>query len=184
MWVYLDDQDTSKNVIYVDQPELGLPLSMYLDVESYESYITAYKTYMVDIAKVVARELGSSVTDADITASVDATFEFERSMAEIMTPDSERRNSTAMYNPMLVSEIKTAYPWFDWSLYFDSIFTANNVTVGDDERVIVVQPDFFQATQMLNASKDLMGKDLNLKSLQNTILNPLFQPTTSTSDGG
>ena len=49
MWVYLDDQDTAKNVIYVDQPELGLPLSMYLDVESYEDYITAYKTFMFDV---------------------------------------------------------------------------------------------------------------------------------------
>ena len=71
--------------IKIDQPELGLPLSMYLDTESYAAYITAYKTFMFDVAKVVARELGSpaSVTDDSIMADVEKAFEFERSIAMV-----------------------------------------------------------------------------------------------------
>ena len=75
-----------------------------------------------------------------------------------MTPDSERRNSTAMYNPMLISELKEMYPSFDWSVYFDGVFTSNNVTVGDDERIIVVQPDFFEATETLNTDLRIVGR--------------------------
>ena len=75
-----------------------------------------------------------------------------------MTPDSERRNSTAMYNPMMISELKAMYPSFDWSLYFDGVFTHNNVTVGDDERIIVVQPDFFEATETLNTDPRVVGR--------------------------
>ena len=50
----------------MDQPDLGLPMSMYLDLDSYADYIAAYKTFMVDTAKVVVRELGSTVTDEQL----------------------------------------------------------------------------------------------------------------------
>jgi hypothetical protein len=36
---------------------------MYLDLESYADYIAAYKTLMVDSARVMVRELGTSVTE-------------------------------------------------------------------------------------------------------------------------
>ena len=71
-------------MLKVDQPELGLPMTMYLDPESYVDYITAYKTFMFDVAKVVARELGSStITDESINADVESAFEFERSIAMV-----------------------------------------------------------------------------------------------------
>ena len=65
----------------LDQPELGLPHSMYLDLESYADYITAYKTFMFDVAKIVAGALESSVSDEEIMADVEKAFEFETSIA-------------------------------------------------------------------------------------------------------
>lgn len=156
-WVYLDEQDTSHNVIYLDQPELGLPHSMYLDLDSYADYITAYKTFMFDVAKIVAGALESSVSDEEIMADVEKAFEFETSIALIMTPDSERRNSTAMYNPMTVSDLKTSYSWFDWNTYFGNLFTNKNITIGDDERLIVVQPDYFEATGTLSSDRETIA---------------------------
>ena len=50
----------------VDQPDLGLPLSMYLDLDSYADYIAAYKTYMVDTARVMSRELDTHVPDEQL----------------------------------------------------------------------------------------------------------------------
>jgi len=158
IWVYLDDFETSQNVIYIDQPDLGLPMSMYLDVESYADYIAAYKNFMVSAAAVFARELGSSVTAEQLQASADEVFEFERQIAMIMTPDSERRNSTAMYNPMLVSELKETYGAnFNWDAYLSAVFTDTGVTVGDDERVIVVQPSYFEASQNLQGSLETLS---------------------------
>ena len=46
-----------------------------------------------------------------------------------MTPDSERRNATAMYNPMLISEVKEMYPRFDWENYFAALFLETDVTI-------------------------------------------------------
>lgn len=66
-----------------------------------------------------------------------------------MTPDSERRNSTAMYNPMTVSELKAEYPMVDWEQYWSILFNNTNATIGDEERIIVVQPDYFEQLQLL-----------------------------------
>ena len=84
-----------------------------------------------------------------------------------MTPDSERRNSTAMYNPMMVSELKENYPRFNWDTYFAAVFTETGVTVGDEERIIVVQPDYFMATQNMEASSELLGDNLDSEKLSN-----------------
>ena len=122
LWVYLDDFNTEHNIIYLDQPDLGLPMSMYLDLDSYADYITAYKTFMVDTARVVVRELGTAVTDEELAMvklppthltdlqAVDKVFDFEAALAGVMTPASDRRNSTAMYNPMTIAEVKLLWP--------------------------------------------------------------------------
>ena len=86
-----------------------------------------------------------------------------------MTPDSERRNATAMYNPMLISEVKEMYPRFDWDNYFAALFRETDVTVGDDERIIVVQPDYFEASQMIEASDETVGKSNQLQSLKHHV---------------
>lgn len=165
VWVYLDDFNTEHNIIYVDQPDLGLPQSMYLDTESYADYITAYKTFMVESAKVFVKEMSSGVSEETLMAKADEVFEFERQIAMVMTPASERRNSTAMYNPMLISELKENYPNFDWTAYFTTVFTDTDVTVGDDERVIVVQPDFFEATQNMEPSTELLANYVYWRSI-------------------
>merc|ERR1711892_8313 len=164
-WVYLDDLDTEQNVIYVDQPGLGLPLSMYLDLESYADYIAAYKTYMVDTAKVMVRVLATGVTEETLMAKAEEVFEFERQIALVMTPSSERRNSTAMYNPMMITELKENYPNFNWATYFEAVFSDTDVTVGDDERVIVVQPDYFEATGSMDESAEVLANYLYWRSM-------------------
>merc|ERR1712212_437346 len=73
-----DEFNTAHNVIYVDQPDLGLPLSMYLDLDSYADYIAAYKTYMVDTARVMVRELATAVPDEQLAMAADKIFDFEK----------------------------------------------------------------------------------------------------------
>ena len=46
--------------------------------------------------------------------TADKIFDFEAKIAAIMTPASERRNFTAMYNPMMVAELKDNYKTTNW----------------------------------------------------------------------
>jgi len=138
---------------------------MYLDLESYADYIAAYKTYMVDTANVMVRVLATGVTEETLMAKAEEVFEFERQIALVMTPSSERRNSTAMYNPMMISELKENYPNFNWATYFEAVFSDTDVTVGDDERVIVVQPDYFEATGSMDESAEVLSNYLYWRSM-------------------
>ena len=63
-----------------------------------------------------------------------------------------------MYNPMMVSELKTEFSMIDWDQYFSLLFASTNVTVGDDEMIIVVQPDYFQQLQQLASEPVEIGK--------------------------
>ena len=78
-----------------------------------------------------------------------------------MTPDSERRNSTAMYNPITLAELKETYSGFDWSTYFTSVFKNTEVEIGDDERFIMVQPSYFVAAGQVEESYETVGRNSN-----------------------
>ena len=86
-----------------------------------------------------------------------------------MTPDSERRNSTAMYNPMTVSELNLHYAGFDWNKYFNTVFQDSGFSVDDSERVIVVQPDYLENTQQVETSPETIGNARNYSKRINTI---------------
>ena len=75
-----------------------------------------------------------------------------------MTPASERRNSTAMYNPMLVSELSQNYAGFDWAQYLNVVFEKSGISLDETERVIVVQPDYFANAVGLEASPEVIGE--------------------------
>ena len=66
-----------------------------------------------------------------------------------------------MYNPMMVSELKAEYSMIDWDQYFSILFSSTNVTVGDDETIIVVQPDYFQQLQQISAEPAQIGKTVS-----------------------
>jgi len=165
IFVYLDDFNTAHNVIYVDQPDLGLPLSMYLDLDSYADYIAAYKTYMVDTARVMVRELGTAVPDEQLAMAADKIFDFEMNVALRMSPASDRRNSTAMYNPMTIAELKALMPNMDWDKYLTAVFIDTDVTVGDDETVIVVEPGYLQTAQEIEVDMETIANYMYWRSI-------------------
>ena len=77
--------------------------------------------------------------------------------------------------------MKENYPNFNWGAYFKTVFSATNVTVDDDERVILVQPDYFQAMESMEASAEVKGRDLSKN--QTSLLSLLtFQPTIYTGE--
>jgi len=143
-FVYLDEIDTSHNVIYLDQPDLALPRSMYLDTENYAEYIAAYKKLIFKVAQVMTRELATNIPDETLNVDVEAVFEFEAQIAKISVAEEDRRNATEMYNPTTLRALKEAYG-IDWDLYFSEVFQNTNVFVNDDEKIIVREPEYFDA---------------------------------------
>lgn len=62
---------------------------------------------------------------------------------QISLPMEERRNSTEMYNPMSLKELQIKYPYNNWTQYINQILPSN-LTVNENETIIVLAPPFFQ----------------------------------------
>merc|ERR1711884_151429 len=62
----------------------------------------------------------------------------------ISVAEEDRRNATEMYNPTTLRALKEAYG-IDWDLYFSEVFQNTNVFVNDDEKIIVREPEYFDA---------------------------------------
>ena len=97
---------------------------MFLDLESYSDYIASYKTFMFDVAKVVAREMNTGVTDDALMADVEAAFEFERSLA--LPVFSPVLNGLDISCSIWASTEETSK---DWNLGKDDVDTFNHLLV-------------------------------------------------------
>jgi hypothetical protein len=63
-----------------------------------------------------------------------------------------------MYNPITVAELKAQYGHFDWDAYLAAVFDSTGIQIGEEERLIMVQPDYFLNTQNIEVSKEVLGR--------------------------
>ncbi|XP_068224431.1 neprilysin-1-like [Palaemon carinicauda] len=154
VWVFADEKDTYSTAIHIDQSSLGMPRSVLTTPESYEARITAYKEYMATTATIIATALGTSVDPAAIEEEVKATFEFEMALANITTPDEERRDSARMYNDMTVAELNTLTGGFiNWQEMLSSMFSTAGISIETNQRVIVQEVEYMQKlTNLIQAT--------------------------------
>lgn len=147
----LDNYDTKKNSIYIDQGSLTLPHEILLNSEDYPKIMEAYFVYISEAAKAIRNSLGSDATDAQIDLDVRDLLQFEFELAKITTPAEARRDSARMYNPMLLMEMQkwtdgfshtTPQAQVDWFEYLNMIYSVANVAIPTDERIIVVEVEY------------------------------------------
>ncbi|TOF75447.1 hypothetical protein CGJ15_27050, partial [Vibrio parahaemolyticus] len=88
----------------------------------YEEIINAYKTYMSSTASIISTSLQENITVSN--AEVSDVVDFEMALANITTPDEDRRDMNRMYNPMTVSELSelTADSDIDWIQMLTTMF--------------------------------------------------------------
>ena len=79
----LDNKNTQRNVIYVDQEELFLPRSVLVDFEDNPDIATAYIKLMIESAKTVRDWLHSNVSDTEIELQAHAVLKFESQLAMV-----------------------------------------------------------------------------------------------------
>lgn len=111
--------------VYVDQAGLGLPdRDDYLD-PALAPRMAAYKVYVARLLALIGWP--------DAERQADAIAAVETAIAQASWSRSEMRASTAVYNPMSISELSSMAPGFDWKAYFSA------AGLGAPSRVIVEQ---------------------------------------------
>jgi len=135
MSIGTDAKDSTKRMLSLDQPSLGLSRE-YLIKGAEDKDVQAYYQYMVDTAvwmgaspEVAAKEMKD-------------VLEFELILANMTLPREERRNKTALYNPMTIEEGSKIYPDLPWVNHINKILNNPEITVDKTEIVNVAVPKY------------------------------------------
>merc|ERR1711970_786605 len=130
-----DSKDSLKRVLEIDEPGLGLSRE-YLIKGFNDKDVQAYYNYMVQTAVFLGANEDVAKTE------MKEALEVELKLAELKLPRAERRNKTALYNPMTLGEVQKLYPEIPLIKYTNRILGSADGIVDENEVVNVAVPKY------------------------------------------
>ncbi|XP_046453383.1 neprilysin-like isoform X8 [Daphnia pulex] len=152
---FVDVNNTEFSTLYLDQPSLGLP-SFVLKGNNLTSFpIQAYLTFISGVAHTIRDAIDGGANDTDITKDVEDLISFHIELANILTPEEDRSqwNLTRIYNPFSLPELQIwtdeanateAMGQINWHEHLTDIYSAANVSINSDEKIVVIEPEYLQ----------------------------------------
>ena len=133
MTAYLTN--SKRRIITIDQFSPGLSRE-YLIKGLEDKDVKAYYDFMVNIAVLLGAE------PERVELEMKESLLLELRLAEFSLPREERRNKTALYNPMSLAEVQEMYPELPLVSYINNITGYEPANVDEDEVVDVTVPAF------------------------------------------
>ncbi|XP_077468176.1 endothelin converting enzyme-like 1 [Stigmatopora argus] len=135
--VNVDDKNSSRNAIRIDQEGLTLPeRSLYLsqDEESVK-ILAAYKALMERLLSMLGAH--------NATQKSKEIIQLETRLANITVSeyDDQRKDVSTMYNRITLRQLQRTAPGFHWKRLLDKIFHDN---ISEDEEIVVLATDYIQ----------------------------------------
>uniref|UniRef100_A0ACB8EDW5 Membrane metallo-endopeptidase-like 1 n=1 Tax=Sphaerodactylus townsendi TaxID=933632 RepID=A0ACB8EDW5_9SAUR len=155
MSVWHDDQDSSRNIIYIDQPGLGMPSrDYYFNDGNYQRVREAYLQYMITIAKMIREDLKISKDNVLVEEEMKTVLEFETDIANATAPVEERHDVTLLYNKMTIAKLQERFELngFNWTLFIQGVMSSVNIEINSDEEVVVHGVPYLQELKAILSS--------------------------------
>ncbi|XP_062242147.1 endothelin-converting enzyme-like 1 [Platichthys flesus] len=135
--VNVDDKNSSRNAIRVDQEGLTLPeRTLYLgEDEDSVKILAAYKALMERLLSMLGAQ--------DSTQKSKEIIQLETRLANITVSeyDDQRKDISIMYNRITLRELQRIAPSLHWKRLLDKIFLEN---LSEDEEIVVLATDYLQ----------------------------------------
>ncbi|NXY42204.1 MMEL1 protein, partial [Ceuthmochares aereus] len=149
MFVWNDDQDSSRHIIYIDQPSLGMPSrDYYFNGGNYQRVREAYLQFMITIARMIRKDRNVSKDDSFVQEEMEKVMEFETEIANATTPAEERHDVTLLYHKMTLKELQEKFALnvseFNWTFFIQGVMSSVNVQVDPEEEVVVYGMPYLQ----------------------------------------
>uniref|UniRef100_A0A663DZJ6 Membrane metalloendopeptidase like 1 n=1 Tax=Aquila chrysaetos chrysaetos TaxID=223781 RepID=A0A663DZJ6_AQUCH len=149
MFVWNDDRDSSRHIIYIDQPSLGMPSrDYYFNGGNYQKVREAYLQFMITIAKMIREDKNVSKDDSFVQEEMARVMEFETEIANATTPAEERHDVTLLYNKMTLKELQEKFALnvseFNWTFFIQGVMSSVSVQVDPEEEVVVYGMPYLQ----------------------------------------
>ncbi|XP_058890234.1 endothelin-converting enzyme-like 1 [Acipenser ruthenus] len=135
--VSVDDKNSSRNAIRIDQEGLTLPeRTLYLgqDEDSIK-ILAAYKTLMERLVSLLGAENAMQKCEEILL------LEMRLANITISEFDEQRRDISTMYNRITLRQLQRIAPSLHWKRLLDRIFHDN---LSEDEEIVVLATDYMQ----------------------------------------
>ena len=135
-----DLMDSNNNALYLAESGLGLGNRDYYLNEENAALREGYVAFLTKAFRLAGYE--------DAATRARNAMDFEMAIAVPYWSMVQQRNYEAMYNPMSFNEIFAAYPNLHLDVFFEQL------GIEPQEKVIVMQPSYFEALNNIVSSTD------------------------------
>ncbi|XP_026645839.1 membrane metallo-endopeptidase-like 1 isoform X4 [Microtus ochrogaster] len=168
LFIWNDDQNSSRHVIYIDQPTLGMPSREYYFNEgnSHKSapwwprwpkppssihrplaqVREAYLQFMVSVATMLRKDMNLPNDNSLVEKEMAQVLALEAQLANATVPQEERHDVTTLYHRMDLVELQErfALKGFNWTLFIQSVLSSVQIELLPDEEVVVYGIPYLQ----------------------------------------
>uniref|UniRef100_A0A8C7JR69 Membrane metalloendopeptidase like 1 n=1 Tax=Oncorhynchus kisutch TaxID=8019 RepID=A0A8C7JR69_ONCKI len=110
MYVWTDDRDSRRHIIYIDQPGLGMPSrDYYFNDGNYKRVREAYLQFMVSMARIAREARNLTQEDDRVVEEMVQVLDLETDIANATSPAEERQDVTILYNKMTLSKLQESF---------------------------------------------------------------------------
>ncbi|KAF2900310.1 hypothetical protein ILUMI_05875 [Ignelater luminosus] len=142
VYVGVNVLNTSRLIIKIDQSYLGLNRE-YLVKGLDNKIVQAYYDYLVDLAVI----FGADKLTAE--KEIRDALEFEINLAKMGLLKENRRNITALTNPMTIEEMQERFPSIPWQKYLGNLANDPNLELTPSTVTNVAVPDYLVKLEKL-----------------------------------
>uniref|UniRef100_A0A8C7VQC2 Membrane metallo-endopeptidase-like 1 n=1 Tax=Oncorhynchus mykiss TaxID=8022 RepID=A0A8C7VQC2_ONCMY len=163
MYVWTDDRDSRRHIIYIDQPGLGMPSrDYYFNDGNYKRVREAYLQFMVSMARIAREDRNLTQDDDRVVEEMVQVLDLETDIANATSPAEERQDVTILYNKMTLSKLQESFNLngFNWTRFVRGVLSSVAVDLQREEEVVVYSSPY------LEKMNDVLSKHTNYLTWQ------------------
>ncbi|XP_053165576.1 neprilysin [Hemicordylus capensis] len=165
VYVGTDDKNSSRHIIHIDQPGLGLPSRDYYECTGvYKEACSAYVEFMISVAKLIRQEKKLTVNEEAIATEMRRVMDLEKEIANATTKADDRNDPLLLYNKLTVTDVQNNFSLeintkqFNWLTFIDDIMSTVQIRIANTEDVIVYAPEYL--TKLKSVLKKYTVRDI------------------------
>ncbi|XP_031680719.1 membrane metallo-endopeptidase-like 1 [Oncorhynchus kisutch] len=147
MYVWTDDRDSRRHIIYIDQPGLGMPSrDYYFNDGNYKRVREAYLQFMVSMARIAREARNLTQEDDRVVEEMVQVLDLETDIANATSPAEERQDVTILYNKMTLSKLQESFNLngFNWTRFVRGVLSSVAVDLQREEEVVVYSSPYLE----------------------------------------
>ncbi|CAO2590223.1 Membrane metallo-endopeptidase-like 1 [Lemmus lemmus] len=147
LFIWNDDQNSSRHVIYIDQPTLGMPSREYYFEEGNNHKVReAYLQFMISVATMLRKDMNLPNDNSLVEKEMAQVLALEAHLANATVPQEERHDVTTLYHRMELMELQDRFglKGFNWTLFIQSVLSSVQINLLPDEEVVVYGIPYLQ----------------------------------------